>query len=369
MDTSQQNSIKIDPAIKNVFKIISDIFKNFPRYSYVLLIFVITGFFYLKYQEKKINPIYNASISFTISTDQGGSSGQVSPSILTDLGLASPNNTVLSGINPSRVKELLQTKMVLFNVLFSRCKINNKDDYIANHFLIIHQEDFKFKNRIDTSYFKNVTSQEDFTRSQNGMFNSIVARIKNEHFNISISPTNMFSINAKTYNEILTYELCYAVYNSLSDYYIEISVEKAKASYDFIDKRLDSISTELIKAENRLASWRDNNANLIRARGFLEEERLIREVTQLNNRYLQTISRHEIAKIKLDNQAPIFQVIDPPTYPLPNINKIEMTSSYIFMVIGSLALYIIIITGIYFYNNYKHVIKDIINELRGDGIS
>lgn len=368
METNQEKKITIDPVFKNVFKIISDIFKIFPKYLYLLFFLFVVGYFYVKYTEKKKKPLYNANISFMISTDQGGSGGQVTPNILSDLGLEGGRG-LETGLNPSRVKELLQTKMVLFNVLFKKCKINNKEDYIANHFLIIHQEDFGFKNRIDTSYFNNVTTQSAFTRSQNGMFNNIVSRIVSKHFSVNISPTNMFTISANTYNEILTYEFCYSIYNSLSDYYIKISVEKAKSSYDFIDRRLDSISTELIKAENRLASWRDNNANLIRARGFLEEERLIRDVTQLNNRYLQTISRHEIAKIKLDNQAPVFQVVDPPTYPLPNINRKDLSIMYIFMIIGSLALYIIIITGIYFYKNYKHVLKQIINELRGDGVS
>jgi uncharacterized protein involved in exopolysaccharide biosynthesis len=260
---------------------------------------------------------------------------------------------------------LLQTKRVVFNILFKELNISNKNDYVANHFLKVQYKDFGYDSPMDSSYFKNVNKLSDFSRSEMGMFNRIHAKF-NTAYTITISQTGIYSLNVKTANEVFTLELCKTIFNSLSDYYTNLSVQKAQQTYNFLDKRLDSLSYELMRAENTLAGWRDNNANLIRARGFLEEERLIRNVSQLSSRYLQTISRHEAARLKLDYITPLFQIVDPPYYPLQNINKVDMTSSYIFMIIGSLALYILIITAIYFYTNYKHVLKEILNEIRNN---
>lgn len=363
METKNDNKIVIDPTIKYVFKVLADIFKSFPKYIYILVIFILFGYFYLKNKEKGVKPIYSGTLTFVLSKDEIGEGGELPMSVLSELGIS--NNTYSSAVTTVKINELLQTKRVIFSILFQEIEINNKNDYVANHFLKIQYDQFGHSSPIDSSYFKNVTRISDFNRSQMRMFNIIHSKFTSI-YKISISQTGMYTLKVQSNNEAFTFEMCNLIFNSLTSYFTNLTIQKAQLTYDFIDNRLDSLSNELIRAENILASWRDNNANLIRSRGFLEEERLNRNVSQLRSRYLQTVSRHEAARLKLDYITPLFQIVDPPYYPLQNINKIDMSSSYTFMIIGCLALYILIITIIYFYKTYKHIIKDIFNEIRSD---
>ncbi len=353
-NNENNNELKLDPSVIQGVKVFRDVISLIPRFIWILPILGLLGYLVLKMMYKDVETTYSASLTFMISQDSDVSGGG---NVLEDLGLLGGQGSVVKGkLSPKRIIELSSTRLVLSRAIFREVEISDTSDYLANHYLRLIQENYE----IDTSFFLGNTPLDSFSRKQNSMLNFVVNKLKSEHFKISVSPTNIFILTTSSNNEEFTKKLCENLYQSLSDFYIDKSIEKAQASYDFIDHRLDSISNILSRAENALASWRDNNANLIRARGYLTEERLIRKVATLNNVYLETSGRHQVAKLVLDNQTPIFQVIDPPTYPLPASRK-RMKDSYPLIFIACIAFYLFIIVLIYLIKNYGYLVKEFLN--------
>lgn len=115
----------------------------------------------------------------------------------------------------------------------------------------------------------------------------------------------------------MAYNIGLAFYNTLSDYYIQKTTERARLTYDFLKVRLDSIKNELYAVEYQIGKFADQNHNLALTSPLIENERNIKRRDFLGGMYYSTMQNFEAAKVNVQNETPIFQIIDKPYYPLP----------------------------------------------------
>ncbi len=81
-------------------------------------------------------------------------------------------------------------------------------------------------------------------------------------------------------------------------------------------ERFEEIRAKLQSSEYALAAYIDGNHGRSMQRAYLTQIELERAVQINEGVYFEALRTLELAKITLDNQRPIFQMVDPPTFPL-----------------------------------------------------
>ena len=354
----QAEKIHIDPSIKEGIKVAKSVIIHIASYWYLLLIFLILALIIGRVLKKTPEVQYTASLTFTINQAVSGKSNTESSDVarlITDFGLNSGGGE-RQGVNASRLIELSKSNAVLTEVLFRKYAINGDTNYLANHFRNIHYE-----NVTDSSYFKNFVSIDSLNRGQNAVLNGIINQIKNSHISFIISPSQIFKLSIKSSDEQFSKTFAEGFYEALSELYVKGAITKAQATYDFAKNRLEIATEQMLTSERNLAGWQDRNQNLIKRSAHLTEIELQRKVEIYNGVYFEALKSYESAKINLENQRPIFQLIDPPRYPLQR-EVITGNNTRIFALIGAVAFFLFITVSLFFYKQYGYLIKELFEE-------
>jgi capsule polysaccharide export protein KpsE/RkpR len=125
-------------------------------------------------------------------------------------------------------------------------------------------------------------------------------------------------------------------------------------NYNIIQRRADSIQSELLQAENSGATFVDQNQNIIKMSRRIEGERLRKKTEILNLMFGEVLKNLEIAKFTLENQTPSLIVIDTPTLPLEKkkMSRLKTAIGMAFLLGFIAAMYVL-------FKNYTNNKKNI----------
>jgi uncharacterized protein involved in exopolysaccharide biosynthesis len=189
------------------------------------------------------------------------------------------------------------------------------NDLLIEHYLSINnfKEDWG-----ESDDFKGVSFHDNNTYIHDSISGVIWSRIieKNLLIELKNEEANIISLSYKSANP--NYAKCFveALIDEMSKMYIENQTAQASNTLEFLQKRADSVFTELEVAEQEFAKVKDINQRIVKASGRLKELQLMRKVEVLNAMYLEIVKNLELSKITLLNKTPIIQIIDTPTLPL-----------------------------------------------------
>lgn len=124
----------------------------------------------------------------------------------------------------------------------------------------------------------------------------------------------------------------------LQSYIIKYRTEKSRADLAFAEKLYAESKNDYSKAQQKYADYLDRNQNVILASYRVNQEKLQNEVTLAYNVYNQVAQQLQVAKVKVQDQTPVYTVIQPAIIPLipTKPNKKLIVIGFIFLfAIGS----------------------------------
>lgn len=273
----------------------------------VLLLGIIIGA-YLYTKESNEKTMYTSSLTFT-QNKPSSSSGGIS-SIIGQFGLESEE----SG-GATKMLEMLYSRKVLKKALFRKIKIDEKEDFVINHYL-----DFSFREKWkDTprkDFYFTSDSIDPLNRDENGVLLAVIRRIKVLHLTHEISPGEIILLKFECESEEFSFNFINILYNELKGYYIDESINKQLETYNMLQVRTDSLEKEYRSIEYRLAHFQDTNKGIFKRTSMVQESELIRTVSFLSALYNESLRSTESARFALINQTPFLQELDLPIYPL-----------------------------------------------------
>ncbi|MCP4123480.1 MAG: hypothetical protein GY751_17155 [Bacteroidetes bacterium] len=346
--------LHIDPQVKDAIKIAKDVGRFILSLWYILVILVVLALILGRVKKKPSTVAYVAELTFTINqlaTSNNDQSSDVA-SLITDFGLSGQS----SGVNAKRLIELSNSNTVLSEVLFRLTEVDGDTNYLANHFLNLYRPAIT-----DSNFFMDYVGLDSLSRGENSVLNGIIHTVRTKNVLFTISPAEIFKLTTQSKSEEFSKILAEAYYTALSDLYVKGAVTKAQSTYEFTEKRLEETTKNLLSAEGALANWQDRNRNLVYKSAYLTQIDLERKVQIYNAVYMESLRSFESAKVNLENQRPIFQMIDPPRYPLRRV-VYSGSSIYVFTVIGAIALFLFIAITLYFYRKYGYLLKELFEE-------
>ena len=322
--SNQEDEITLKELILKIKGFWSEIVKF---WFWILLLGAVIGL-YMGYTAFKTKPQYKAELTFMLNDNDGGGGMPGLGGLLGTFGLGGGGGSV----NLDKIVELSKTRKIAKKLLFKKCIINNKNDFIANHLIDYKVELNEWANKpfydfwSAESKIKNFKFKSDsinsFDRTNNSILKSVHSLLIGNANNTGlirtkyVEETGIMSISAVTGSEELSYYLCDNQYAILSEYYVSKTIEKQKYTFDLLSEKSDSIQIALRNAQYSLASYKDKNQNMYTSKDNLNELRLTQEVQKLGAMYAEVSKNLEIASFSLKSKTPFMQEIDEPLLPL-----------------------------------------------------
>lgn len=259
-------------------------------------------------------PSYTAQLSFILSNNSsGGSIYGLASQFGIDLG---SNSDAFSGDN---INSLMNSKIMVQKALFQ--KPPGSKEILLNIFSRDMQlnKNWSQSSRTKNSYpFPDSTSK--LTYVQDSLFRDIYNNIRNNYLTVSRPDKSLsvYTVETTSNSEIFSLYMTKYLVESTSKLYISTKTSVAKSNLDMLQHEADSIHSLLRGSISSTAKVYDYTYNLNPA---LQSQRAPAQEGQLNvsamgTAYGEVLRNLELAKINLQKETPLYQIIDEPQLPL-----------------------------------------------------
>lgn len=138
-----------------------------------------------------------------------------------------------------------------------------------------------------------------------------------ERINVFVDKKTMvITISVQMQDPLISAEVTRNVIDLLQVYITKYRTQKAKKDLEFTNKVLAEARDAYYKAQKAYAAFEDANKNIISASYRTEQERLRNEMTLTFNVYNTLAQKQEQDKLRVQEQTPVYTVIEPATVPL-----------------------------------------------------
>jgi hypothetical protein len=294
----------------------------FSKWKIILIcafIGLLAGLAYAFLSETK----YSATISFVTDTNQNGSATMSSYAGLAaafglNLGNNGLGNSLFSGDN---IYDLMKTRRMLENTLLTPVNIDGKKTLLIDRYIQMEGLRKKWK---DDPHLKNISFDVDtsqYTLYHNKAISSICKSLvkKNLQFpNGSGSSENSSLMSATVVSPDEQFSALFAtnLIENVGKYYINTITKTARNTLHVLNKQLDSVRNQLYGAMSNVASFSDRNLNLVRQGPQVQQQKGTLKMQVNSAVYQQLVSAVETAKMSLQKETPLFEIVDKPVLPL-----------------------------------------------------
>jgi uncharacterized protein involved in exopolysaccharide biosynthesis len=139
----------------------------------------------------------------------------------------------------------------------------------------------------------------------------------------------------------------------LQKYITEFKIQKARANFEFIEKRYNEIKGQYEEAQNALAAFQDRNRNMSSAIAQTELIRLKDNYNLAYEVYSELAKQLEQARIQVKEDTPVFTIIKPVSVPLERSKPKRAMLLFIWVFLGTI-IGIGIIFGQQYWTPFKN---------------
>lgn len=294
---------------------------------------------------------YEAELTFMLNDEAGG--GAIA-GLLGSFGFGGSSG---QSINLEKMVELAQSRVILNEVIFDEITIENRNDYLANHIIRVYDLHEKWGKSENEKMHNFLFTHDDisaFDRTEGTAYKYILKLITKDLISTNIEETGIVELKSTTEKESISLHFTNELFDVLSSFYLDKSIEKQLATYKNAKSKTDSVATMLANAEYSLAAFQQKNRNLSLETAKLQEQRLARAVLRLSTVYAEALKITEQTKFALDNATPFVQVIDRPLIPLKKVRKSKIKAVLLGVSLG------IFISVLYIIS--RKIVRDAIND-------
>lgn len=156
--------------------------------------------------------------------------------------------------------------------------------------------------------------------------------------------TQVVTISAQMQDPLISAQVTDSVVKMLQNYITAYRTQKARQDLEFTEKVLKEARAAYYKAQQTYAAFEDGNKNIISSSYRTEQERLKNEMTLTFNVYNTLAQKLEQDKLRVQEQTPVYTIIEPATVPLKASlpNKPLILTGCLFLTFVSMAGYLLV---------------------------
>ncbi len=309
---SNQEEVSLKDIIKRLQQILRYLLS---KWLIIVIVGVLSGLLGLLYAFYA-KPKYSATINFVLSNSSPSGGGLMGLANQFGIDLGNDNTNAFSGDN---IITLMKSRRMVQEALFGKTAGNKTS--LINLFIKDNKIDEGWQNiqRTKNAYpFPDDATK--MTMVQDSLAREIYTAVVNGILEVSQPDKNqsIYAVTSTSTNEMFSYYLTKYLVDSTSAFYISTKTSTAKLNLNMLQHEADSIRNILGSAITSAGSQTDYTFNLnpayqVQRSGALESQA---SATALGQAYGQVLQNLELAKITLQKETPLYQIIDSPTLPL-----------------------------------------------------
>ncbi len=332
-DNKETNSTAHESVLLIVYRYYLECKKR-SRLLFVLLLLCVGGGL-LKYYFFT-NTAYSATETFTINEANGGNmSGLMS--LASQFGIDAGRG---NDISTDKVSELLHANVILTQALFQYpAERTNYINRVIDSCGIQRGIAKKFKLQSRFAFVH--TNQDSMSMLESAVLSYICVQL-NYMIDVKVTKSGIMQCTVKSGNQWVSKTFCERLVSNVGAFYIARKTQRSKAVFELVQNRVDSIQRLLVMKEEQLADNTDKNRISTRSVGTLDQRKAQRETVLLNLLYSEAIKNLELVKFNMENETPVFQVIDRPFYPLEKVST-KLTVILVVAILIAIVLFNLIV--------------------------
>lgn len=269
----------------------------------VIAALLVAALFFYKVYKKPIT--YNAVVSYTTSDGSGlgGLAGGLLGRFVGGRGGGSPI---------AKMQAMLSSRQIMHRVLFTKAIVDEKEDYLINHHLMLHgydEEEFGEFVPFKSPSLDHLKQKKLFK----GVHGAITERIMSQGID---EETGIAKIKVTDESEEYAFELSRTLFEELQRFYIESEVGEQQKTLDQLQGRADSIYSVINANTYRLARLEDSDKGRFFATDRVPDLKAQAELAFLKSAYEEVVKNLETIKFTLASSTPSIKVVEQPMYPL-----------------------------------------------------
>ena len=271
-------------------------------------------------------PTYNAALNFVLSNNSSSSGGLMGFASQFGVNLGSNGDDAFTGDN---IITLMKSRRMVQTALF--LPIPDSNESLLNFYIKDNKlnegwaENEKLKN-----VFPFPASGDKMSLMQDSIFRLICGGIQTNMLDVTKpdKDQNIYNVTTTSTNPLFSFYLTKYLVDVTSSFYIDTKTSSAKGNLTMLQKEADSLRRTLGGVIVSAGSQTDYTFNLNPAyqvqRAGVQQSQA--SATAIGQAYGQVLQSLEIAKITLQKETPLYQVIDEPTLPLDEDKPGKLTS-------------------------------------------
>lgn len=146
--------------------------------------------------------------------------------------------------------------------------------------------------------------------------------------------TGIITINTKMPDPVVAATVARLSVEYLKEYVTSYRTDKAKKQMVFLQERVNEAKLRYQNSESALANYRDRNSFLVMNSAKVVEQRLQSEFMLAQNVYNGLVQQYEQAKIRVEEETPVFKMLEPAKIPLKKSDPKRMVLILIYSILG-----------------------------------
>lgn len=146
--------------------------------------------------------------------------------------------------------------------------------------------------------------------------------------------TGIITINTKMPDPVIAATTARMSVEYLKEYVTNYRTDKARKQLAFLEKQVNEAKVRYQNSEAVLANYRDKNSFLVMNSAKVAEQRLQSEFMLAQNVYNGLVQQYEQAKIRVEEETPVFKMLEPPKIPLKKSEPKRMVTILFFGLLG-----------------------------------
>jgi capsule polysaccharide export protein KpsE/RkpR len=261
---------------------------------------------------------YIATLSFSVENEKSNPLGNLS-------GLASMAGVDIGGgggtmFSSDNIMSIMTSRNMVVKTMLSPITVDNKKITLIEYYLAFNNINKKWSENTKLAKLKyplNLNS-DSLTRLQDSILWEIHKSIIKDVLSVNKPDKKLSLIEASctSTNEDFSKTFIETLNDKVTDFYISIKTKRLKQNVDILQNRADSIYRSLSNSLIGSATLADQNLNMAKQAGGVARQKKQIDLQVASTAYGEIIKNLEIAKITLQKETPLIQVIDQPVFPL-----------------------------------------------------
>lgn len=173
-----------------------------------------------------------------------------------------------------------------------------------------------------------------------------VVKTVREWMNVAVDKkTSVITASVTAQHPEVSLSLSEELISKLQSYVSTYRTEKSRKDLEYYQTLFDEAQNDYYEAQQKYAKYVDANHGVVRQSVQIEQQRLQNEMNLNYQLYNSCAQQLQIAKAKVQQETPVYVVLDPPTLPLKASKPSKMQLLVVFIFLGAVCASVWVLWG------------------------